>query len=95
MSKVKHSEPCPTCGHRQLLGGTGRHASITDDQIRSILEHFKAPQPKISNEKFCRYMGISTRKYTHVTCLRYKQPEDRYRVLKIASELGVTLTGGV
>jgi hypothetical protein len=82
------------CGHRPIKG-EGRRLSINPEQIKRILCHYIAPEPKLSQVKFCEQMRIDVGVYYRATRLRYKNQKDIDKVLSVANEIGYDIAAAV
>jgi len=85
-----HSEICTLCGMRAIRGD-GRYLGLSQELIKSIIQHYIKKESKPTQRKFCKDNNISLDTYWRITHLRLKHPADRECVMAIADELGYNI----
>lgn len=75
---------------KNLKPGTGKHLSLTDFQIESILRHRETglyKGEKMTQQDFCRYLNITRTAYNRVVNLKYKNVAVIERVKRIQDKI--------
>ena len=89
--QLTNGEVCKACG-RRYYKGEGRRLSLSDDQIRAVLENYLNPVSGQTRKQFCSDTGISQKTCCSIVYGHLKNVKDRARIDKIAEVLGQRIT---
>jgi hypothetical protein len=81
---------CILCAFR----GKGKRFGMSKTKVKSILRHYNAPRPKPTQAEYCRKAGIGIGVYQRVAHINFKHPDDIYRVVEAAKEIGYDYVDG-